>query len=104
MRRIGHQEPLDLVFILHADDDRHRSSVARNDDRPGFARFQKCAELGLYLCDRCDLHNCTSSPPMNRRAFCFSPIAMIWTTRASSSMSYKTRKRLLGPKRISQVA
>src|SRR5262249_2993013 len=82
---------------LHADDDRDRPPIAGNNDRSAFTGFQESAELRLYLRDRRNLHSCTSSPPMIRRSFCFSPMAMIWTIRASSSMSYKTRNRLSGP-------
>ena len=82
-RRICHEQSLDLILVLHADDDRNRPPVARNNDRPAFTGLQEGAELRLYLSNLCNLHSWTSSPPMNRRSLCFSPIAKICTTRSS---------------------
>jgi len=51
VRRIRHEQSLDLVLVLHADNDCERPPVARNNDRSTFAGFQEGAELGLYLSD-----------------------------------------------------
>ena len=61
------------------------------------------AEIRLDVRDRCDLHSSTSSPPMKRRSFCFTPMARISTSR-SSSERVEDLNRLSGPNRISQSA
>src|SRR6266545_472153 len=64
LRRIRHQETLDLLLILHTEDDRDRSALAGHHHGPALGGFQEGAELGFDLRDRSDLHSRTSSPPM----------------------------------------
>src|SRR5262249_39706921 len=52
VRRIRHQESLDLVLVLHPDNDRNRASVACHNYRSVFTGFQERAELRLHFSNR----------------------------------------------------
>src|SRR5579871_919958 len=78
-RRIGHEQPFDLVRILDANDHGHRPAVARDHHRPVLTGLQKGAELRFDFRNGCDFHNSTSSPPTIRRLPSFSPMARICT-------------------------
>jgi hypothetical protein len=70
VRGVRHQEALDLVFVLDADDDRDWATVARDNDRSAFTGIQKSAELmRLHLSDRSNLHR-ASSPVLEAMALC----------------------------------
>src|SRR5262249_22460592 len=85
-RRVGHEQALDLIFILHAQKDGDGPTVARHDHRTVFALFQIRAEPRLHIRDRCDLHKPTSSPPIIRRLPSLIPMAKIWTSWFPASM------------------
>src|SRR5262249_52118655 len=79
----GHDQSPHLRIILPTEQHGDRSSVSCHDARALLALLDVSAELRLHIRDRCDLHSFSSSPPMNRRFFSFSPMAKISTCRSS---------------------
>src|SRR5438552_3495871 len=85
-RRVSHEQALNILLGLGAEQDRDRFALARHDDRTFLGSLDVFSKMGSDFALSCHFHSSTSSPPTNRRLPSFTPMAWIWTSRSSSSI------------------
>jgi hypothetical protein len=59
LRRVGHEQPFDFVFILDAQNNCDRPAVAGHDHRPRCRFLKKTIELRSDVCNRGYFQNST---------------------------------------------
>src|SRR6516225_4820296 len=62
-----HEQPLDVVFALGAEQYRHGLALARHDDWPLLGGLHISGKIGSYLFFGCNVHKCDSSPATRGR-------------------------------------